>query len=34
MTTLQHYLQFTDLTASQYAYLFDRASLIKKVQGL
>ncbi len=30
MTTLQHYLQFTDLTASQYAYLFDRASLIKK----
>ncbi|MDD2810727.1 ornithine carbamoyltransferase [Rhodoferax sp.] len=30
MSTLQHYLQFTDLTASQYAYLFDRASLIKK----
>ena len=30
MSILQHYLQFTDLTASQYAYLFDRASLIKK----
>lgn len=27
---LQHYLQFTDLSASQYAYLFDRASFIKK----
>ena len=30
MPTIQHYLQFTDLTASQYAYLFDRASFIKK----
>jgi len=30
MPTLQHYLQFTDLSASQYAYLFDRASFIKK----
>jgi ornithine carbamoyltransferase len=29
MTALKHYLQFTDLTASEYAYLFDRASLIK-----
>jgi len=26
---MQHYLQFTDLSASQYAYLFDRASFIK-----
>lgn len=30
MTAINHYLQFTDLTASQYAYLFDRASVIKK----
>jgi len=30
MPTIQHYLQFTDLNASQYAYLFDRASFIKK----
>ena len=30
MPTIQHYLQFTDLSASQYAYLFDRASFIKK----
>jgi len=30
MPSIRHYLQFTDLTASQYAYLFDRASLIKK----
>ncbi len=27
---MKHYLQFTDLTASEYAYLFDRASVIKK----
>ncbi len=27
---MKHYLQFTDLTASQYAYLFDRAAYIKK----
>ncbi|OIP17759.1 MAG: ornithine carbamoyltransferase [Comamonadaceae bacterium CG_4_9_14_3_um_filter_60_33] len=30
MTAIKHYLQFTDLDASQYAYLFDRATLIKK----
>jgi ornithine carbamoyltransferase len=33
MTTtppLQHYLQFSDLTASDYAYLFERAALIKR----
>ena len=28
--SLQHYLQFTDLTADAYAYLFERAALIKK----
>ena len=28
--TIQHYLQFKDLTAQQYAYLFERAALIKK----
>ncbi|MDP1655836.1 MAG: ornithine carbamoyltransferase [Sulfuritalea sp.] len=28
--SLKHYLQFTDLTADEYAYLFDRAALIKK----
>ena len=27
---IQHYLQFSDLTASDYAYLFARAALIKK----
>lgn len=27
---MEHYLQFTDLNASQYAYLLDRASLIKR----
>ncbi len=27
---LQHYLQFSDLTASDYAYLFERAALIKR----
>lgn len=27
---LKHYLQFTDLTADEYAYLFERAALIKK----
>ena len=30
MTTLKHYLQFTDLSADEYAYLFERAALIKK----
>ena len=30
MTAIHHYLQFNDLNASDYAYLFDRASLIKK----
>ena len=28
--TIQHYLQFSDLNASDYAYLFERAALIKK----
>ena len=27
---MRHYLQFSDLTTDEYAYLFDRASLIKK----
>lgn len=27
---LKHYLQFSDLTASEYAYLFERTALIKK----
>ena len=27
---LQHYLQFSDLSATDYAYIFDRAALIKK----
>ena len=32
MTTpaMKHYLQFTDLTASEYTYLIDRAALIKR----
>ena len=28
--TIKHYLQFSDLTAAEYAYLFERAALIKK----
>jgi ornithine carbamoyltransferase len=28
--TIKHYLQFSDLTASEYAYIFERAALIKK----
>jgi ornithine carbamoyltransferase len=28
--SLKHYLQFKDLTADEYAYLFERAALIKK----
>ena len=28
--TVKHYLQFSDLTASEYAYIFERAALIKK----
>ena len=28
--SLKHYLQFSDLTASEYTYLFARAALIKK----
>ncbi len=28
--SLKHYLQFSDLTADEYAYLFERAALIKK----
>ena len=27
---LKHYLQFSDLTAEEYAYLFERAAIIKK----
>ena len=27
---MKHYLQFTDLTADEYAYLFERAAIIKK----
>jgi ornithine carbamoyltransferase len=27
---LKHYLQFTDLSAGEYAYLFERAALIKR----
>ena len=30
---MKHYLQFSDLNASDYAYLFERAALIKKKQG-
>jgi len=30
MTAIKHYLQFSDLNASEYAYLFDRATLIKR----
>lgn len=30
MTTLKHYLQFKDFTADEYAYLFERAALIKR----
>ncbi len=29
-TQLKHYLQFSDLTAAEYAYLFERTALIKK----
>ena len=29
-TSLKHYLQFSDLSADDYAYLFERAALIKK----
>ena len=27
---VKHYLQFSDLDAAEYAYLFDRAAFIKK----
>ena len=30
MMSLQHYLQFSDLTAEEYAYLFSRAAIIKQ----
>ena len=30
MTAQRHYLQFSDFTAGEYAYLFERAALIKK----
>jgi ornithine carbamoyltransferase len=29
-TSIKHYLQFSDFTADEYAYLFERAALIKK----
>jgi len=33
--TIKHYLQFTDLSADEYSYVFQRAALIKKkVQSL
>ena len=28
--SIRHYLQFSDFTADEYAYLFERAALIKK----
>ena len=30
MKPIKHYLQFSDLTAAEYAYIFERAALIKK----
>jgi ornithine carbamoyltransferase len=30
MTTIRHYLQFSDFDAAEYAYLFERAALIKR----
>jgi ornithine carbamoyltransferase len=30
MTAIKHYLQFSDLTKDEYAYIFERAALIKK----
>ena len=30
MTTIRHYLQFSDFDADEYAYLFERAALIKR----
>jgi ornithine carbamoyltransferase len=30
MKAIKHYLQFSDLTAAEYAYIFERAALIKK----
>jgi ornithine carbamoyltransferase len=30
MTMIKHYLQFSDLTADEYAWLFERAAIIKK----
>ena len=29
-TALRHYLQFSDLSADEYTYLFERAAIIKK----
>ena len=29
-TNMKHYLQFNDLSADEYTYLFERAALIKK----
>jgi len=30
MTAIRHYLQFSDFTADEYAYLFERAALVKR----
>ena len=30
LSLIKHYLQFKDLRAQEYAYLFDRAAIIKK----
>src|SRR5256885_11832874 len=30
MTAIKHYLQFSDFTADEYAYVLERAALIKK----
>ena len=30
MSLIKHYLQFKDLRASEYEYLFERAAIIKK----
>ena len=31
MTAIKHYLQFSDFTADEYAYVLERAALIKKL---
>jgi hypothetical protein len=32
--TIKHYLQFTSLTADEYAYVFTRAALIKLTKNI